>query len=90
MGANSLTVVQNNPSQAVQTGSLRHEMYEDSGGAGGNAKAILDETGIVAQFGRGATDPIITYMVLTNTNHQTCYIYPNAAGTGIIVSLTRP
>lgn len=90
MAANPLTVVSLNPMQAINTGVSRHEMQEDSGGAQTEAKWVADEVGRVCGQGRGVSDPNITYIVLLNTNNQLCYIYPNAAGTGIIVSTTKP
>jgi hypothetical protein len=90
MGANSLTTVINNPAALRQTGSLRHEMYEDSGGAGGEAKAILDENGIVALFGRGDLDKNVTYIALYNTNNILHYAYINAGGNGWIVTTVKP
>lgn len=84
------TIVQNNPQALRQTGSERHEMYEDSGGAGNEAKAILDPLGITALIGRGDTDTNITYLGLFNTNATLVYIYPNNAGTGLIVTTVKP
>lgn len=90
MAANPLTVVRLNPSAALQTGVSRHEMQEDSGGAQVEAKWILDEIGPVVGFGRGVSDPNITYVTFYNTNGTQVYAYPNAAGTGIIVTPTKP
>lgn len=90
MAANPLTVVTLNPVQAINTGVNRHEMQEDSGGAQTEAKWITDENGRIVGFGRGVLDPNVTYMVLLNTNNQLCYIFPNAAGNGIIVSTVKP
>lgn len=90
MAANPLTVVQNNPVAAIQTGVNRHEMQEDSGGAQTEAKWIVDEFGRIVGFGRGVLDTNVTYMVLLNTNNALCYVYPNAAGNGLIVQTTKP
>ena len=76
--------------QARQTASARHEMYEDSGGAGGETKIILDPLGVTAVIGRGDTDLDITYIQLFNANATPCYIYPNGAGNGIIVTTVKP
>lgn len=48
------------------------------------------DSGVDAEVGRGTTDPDITYMALRNANGTKCYIYPDAAGTGIVVSTTKP
>jgi hypothetical protein len=47
-------------------------------------------TNVDAELGRGVTDPDITYLALRNANGTKCYIYPNAAGDGIVVSTTKP
>lgn len=44
----------------------------------------------VAELGRGETDTDITYLALKNASGVTCYIYPDAAGTAITVSATKP
>jgi hypothetical protein len=51
---------------------------------------IIWSPGVDAELGRGTTDPNITYIGLRNTNGNKCYIYPDAAGTGIVVSTTKP
>lgn len=76
--------------QAKQTASARHEMYEDDGGAGGETKIILDPLGITSIIGRGDTDLDITYIALFNANGTLVYIYPNNAGTGLIVTTVKP
>lgn len=90
MSANPFTIVTNDPTASVKTGVGRHEMKEDDGGALAPTKTWLDDVGIVAQIGRGVSDPNITYVALYNTGGTKCYVYPNAAGTGIIVSATQP
>ena len=93
MPANPLTIVTNFPAAARITGVARHEMKEDSGGPNGEAKVIIDDfdgNNIVAIIGRGETDQNITYIALYNTNGVLSYCYPNAAGTGIIVTPTKP
>lgn len=42
------------------------------------------------EVGRGSTDTDITYVALRNDTGVKCYIYPNAAGNGIVVSTTKP
>ncbi len=42
------------------------------------------------EFGRGVTDTEITYIALRNSNGTKCYLYPNAAGTGITVTTVKP
>lgn len=90
MAANPLTVVTNDARAARLTGVSRHEMQEAQAGAQADDKVIEDEVGGVAAFGRGVTDPNITYLVLYNTNAVRVYIYPNAAGDGVQVSLVKP
>lgn len=51
---------------------------------------VSDGTGEIARLGRGETDSDITYMVLRNASGDACYIYPDAAGTGVTVSSTKP
>lgn len=51
---------------------------------------IVWVSGVDAEVGRGTTDPDITYLALRNANGTRCYIYPDAAGTGIVVSTTKP
>ena len=84
------TVVSNDTRATRLTGVNRHEMQEAQAGADADNKVIEDEFGGAFATGRGATDPNITYISLYNTNNVLCYIYPNAAGTGIIVSATKP
>jgi len=88
----SFTIVQNDPSAAKLTGASRHGMKEASGGNNGEQEVFTDDFGdrIVAVVGRGETDRNITYIALKNTSSVLCYIYPNAAGTGIIVTPTLP
>jgi hypothetical protein len=47
-------------------------------------------TNVDAELGRGVSDTDITYLALRNANGTKCYIYPNAAGNGIVVSTTKP
>jgi len=60
-----------------------------------NAMAVLhrifgDSAGIAVRLVRGTTDENITAIVLKNENGTECYIYPNAAGDGPIVSDVAP
>jgi hypothetical protein len=48
------------------------------------------DTNVDAELGRGTSDTDITYLALRNANGTKCYIYPNAAGNGIVVSTTKP
>lgn len=90
MAANPLTVVTNDERAARVTGFARHEMQEAQAGSQDHDKVIEDEDGLVVAFGRGTTDPLVTYVALVNTNSDIVYISPNAAGDGINVSTTRP
>jgi hypothetical protein len=51
---------------------------------------VFWQTNVDAELGRGVSDPDITYLALRNANGTKCYIYPNAAGNGIVVSITKP
>ena len=55
-----------------------------------NETTINDAIGEVLGVGRGTTDMDITYIALRNAAGTKTYIYPDAAGTGITVSTTRP
>ncbi len=90
MPANPFTVVSNDPRATRITTAERHEMAEMGVLSGGDVKSGEDERGEVWAEGRGVNDLNITYLKLYNTNGTACYIYPNAAGTGIIVSPTQP
>lgn len=90
MAANPLTVVSLDPRATRLTGVARHEMQEAQAGAQADDKVIDDEFGGVFATGRGVTNPLITYVALYNTNSVKCYIYPNAAGDGVIVSTVKP
>lgn len=57
---------------------------------GRNSRTDADMNGIKGAFGRGETDTDITYFEAMNENGTPCFIYPNAAGNGILVSTTRP
>ena len=51
---------------------------------------INDATGEVIEVGRGTSNANITYMALRNSTGVKIYIYPDAAGTGVVASATRP
>lgn len=90
MASNPLTVVSNDPTAARKTGVGRHEMKEMSGGNNNEADALFDDVGLVRLTGRGELDENVTYVALYNTNNVLCFIYPNAAGDGLIVQTTKP
>jgi hypothetical protein len=90
MSANSFTIVKNDPRATALGSAERHEMAEMGNLSGGDIKSGDDEQGETWAFGRGVVDLNITYLKLYNTSGVPCYIYPNAAGTGIIVSPTQP
>lgn len=48
------------------------------------------DTNVDAEFGRGTTDTDITFLTLRNAVGTKCYIYPDVAGTGIVVTTTHP
>ena len=43
-----------------------------------------------SEIGQGDTDTDISYIALRNASGTLCYVYPDAAGTGITVSTTKP
>ncbi|MFW9873324.1 MAG: hypothetical protein ACFFG0_09495 [Candidatus Thorarchaeota archaeon] len=51
---------------------------------------VTDDTGQIAEIGRGTTDTNITYISLYNTDGELCYVYPNADQNGIVVSGAKP
>ena len=86
----AFTIVTNDPLAARITGVARREMQEAQAGADESMKIGLDEKGIVFEFGRGVSDTNVTFIALKNTNEDTVYIYPNAAGKGVVVTTTKP
>lgn len=90
MAANPLTVVSNDPRTTRLTGVNRHEMQEAQAGANTDAKVVEDEVDGVWATGRGVNDPNVTYISLYNTNNTRIFIYPNAAGNGLIVTSVKP
>jgi len=88
----AFTVVENDPTARRITSAARHGKKEMTGGNNGDQEVFTDDfgDGLVAIVGRGETDRNITFVLLRNTNGDECYVYPNAACTGIIVSATRP
>lgn len=57
----------------------------------GNVQIIVAETKtLIAEIGRGGTDTDIGYIALPNASGTKCYVYPDAAGTAITVSTTKP
>lgn len=60
----------------------------------GTARLISTEdqgdTPAEIEIGRGATDTDITYIALRNASGTKVYIYPDAAGTAVTVSTTKP
>lgn len=80
-------VTTNDPRAARLTGMSRHrsaDMQHDV------AEFLEDDLGEVVRFGRGTTDPRITYSAQYNTNGVLVYRYPNAAGNGDIVTTVKP
>ncbi len=60
-----------------------------------NAMAALehifaDKEGIAVRLVRGTTDTDITALALRNQDGTECFIYPNAAGNGVIVTAVAP
>lgn len=48
------------------------------------------DTNVDVEIGRGITDTDITFIALRNAGGTQCFIYPDAAGTGITVTSTHP
>ncbi len=80
------------------TGNVGNDTYSTVEGpatpkgaeVGRNSRTDQDMQGIKGAFGRGETDQDITYFEAMNEAGVPCFIYPNAAGNGIIVSTSRP
>lgn len=89
MAGNPFTVVTNDPRAARVTGVARHEMQEAQGGADFDDKILDDEVGPVMAFGRGASDPLVTYLALYRDNTK-YYIYVDGLGTGLVVTSVKP
>lgn len=85
----SLTRRLNDPRATRLTGPGRHE-GTDSSAAAGATKSIEDDKGQVVEFGRGTTDPRITYSAQYNVSGVKVYTYPNAAGNGLITTTVHP
>jgi len=90
VAANGYTVVTNDPRTTRLTGVNRHEMQEAQAGAKTDDKVVEDELGGVFATGRGVLDKNVTYIQLYNTSGTKVYIYPNAAGNGLVVSTVKP
>lgn len=62
--------------------------------AAGGVFVLTDSTDAAkdppVEVGRGVTDTDITYIALRNASGTKVYIYPDAAGTAITVSTTKP
>jgi hypothetical protein len=87
MALHPVTVVSNDERAAKLTGAARHEQREIGSD---ETKVYVDPLGIVAIIGRGESDPNVTYFALKNTNGDTVYCYPNAAGDGLLFSTSVP
>lgn len=90
MASNPYTVVTNDARAAKLTGTSRHEMQEVQGTTSRETKVIVDERGVVCIIGRGESNPLITYKAFYNAAGTLCYIYPNAAGNGVLCSTVKP
>ena len=55
-----------------------------------DTQKFFDDAGFVGAIGRGATDADITFIELQRDDGTSAFIYPNAAGNGIIVQTTKP
>jgi hypothetical protein len=61
-------------------------------GGGSELKTLKVEfaAGVEVFIGRGVTDTDITFGAMRNAGGTMCYVYPDAAGTGIVVTTTVP
>lgn len=69
--------------QQTDTNTLKLQ----DGAASSSSTATLVE---VAEFGRGTTDPDITYLALRNASGTKVYIYPASGGTTLTITTTAP
>jgi len=83
----TLTRHLNDPRAARLTGPGRHEGTDMSHTL---TKVIEDDRGDVVTFGRGETDPRITFWTTRNVAGTLVYHYANAAGNGIISTTVKP
>ena len=83
----------------VNTGDARTKVLTGAAGTeiqgylkvnGHDTKVFCDASGIVAEIGRGETDADITFLALRQEDGTRTYLYPNAAGNGLIVTATKP
>lgn len=63
---------------------------EENGSDNIQTKNFFDKLGEVCEIGRGETDTDITYIALRNASGTKVYIHPDAAGTAITVTPTKP
>jgi hypothetical protein len=89
VAANPFTVVTNDPRTARLTGVARTSMQEAQGGADFDDEILDDEVGPVMAFGRGVSDPTVTYLALYR-NGTKVYLYVNADLDGAIVTTVKP
>lgn len=68
----------------IQTDTNKLQLLDGSSATG---TAALNE---LAEFGRTAADPDITYLTLRNASGTKVYIYPAAGGTTLIITTTAP
>lgn len=83
----SLTIHANDP-RAGYVGTSVQTRANDAGKK--VTERLLDQAGRVYEIGRGESDPRITYLALFNTNGTITYLYPDAAGTALVVTPTKP
>lgn len=74
----------------VATNSGKAGGTEDAAESKEETKRFFDVLGQVCEIGRGETDTDITYIALRNDSGTRCFIYPNAAGNGVIVTTVKP
>lgn len=82
-----ITRVLNDERATRVSDASRHEMNEMSSKV---LESKYDTKGLVFAVGRGETDTKKTYIELKNTNGTSCFLYPNDAGDGVVVSTVKP
>lgn len=83
----ALSVTENDPRLRLLTSAAG---TEEAAMADTVSKVFGDKRGVAARIVRGSGDTDITALVLKNEDGTEVYVYPNAAGNGLIVTTTAP
>lgn len=87
-GGNTSLIVHDGTYPGASTGNFK--LYKNPDLTIGGGLNLEIDDGVFLKAFRGVTDPDITGWVMTNASGTPCYIYPDAAGTGLTVSTTKP